>query len=165
MNPARGGPVQNRLVRVVAGLLRVRWLMRAPIWIYRARLGAVFGVRLLMLEHVGRKSGRRRHVVLEVVDRPEPGTYVVVSGFGEGAQWYRNVEADPHVRVYLRSHRPVAAEARPLSAEESGAALRRYASAHPRAWSSLRPVLEHTLGTPIDEDGTELPMLALRCAY
>ncbi|MGH7735078.1 MAG: nitroreductase family deazaflavin-dependent oxidoreductase, partial [Gemmatimonadales bacterium] len=33
-----------------AGLLRVRWLVRAPIGLYRARLGFLFGSRLLMLE-------------------------------------------------------------------------------------------------------------------
>jgi deazaflavin-dependent oxidoreductase (nitroreductase family) len=142
----------------------VRWFVRAPIWLFRARLGAIFGGRLLMLEHRGRKSGRRRQVVLEVVDRPEPGTYVIVSGFGKRAQWYRNVEADPRVRVWLGSHGPVAAVARPLGPEEAAAALRRYADAHPRAWASLRPVLEQTLGARIEEGGTELPMVALRRA-
>ena len=65
-----------------AGLLRVRWLARAPIGLYRARLGFLLGSRLLMLEHLGRKSGARRYVVLEVVARPRPGTYVVASAFG-----------------------------------------------------------------------------------
>ncbi len=44
---------------------------------------------------------------------------------------------------------------------EATAALGRYAHAHPRAWAKLRPVLEGTLGTSIDERGTELPMLAI----
>lgn len=159
-----GGGPRARLAGAAAGLLRVRWLVRAPIWLYRARLGAIFGGRLLMLEHRGRRSGARRHVVLEVIDNPEPGTYVVASGFGKSAQWYRNIEADPHVRVYLRSRRPRAAEAHPLDAGEAAAALRRYAGAHPRAWASLRPVLEQTLGARIDAEGTELPLVALRCA-
>jgi hypothetical protein len=40
-----------------AGLLRVRWVVRVPVGLYRARLGFLFGSRLLMLEHTGRKSG------------------------------------------------------------------------------------------------------------
>lgn len=60
----------------------------APIWLYRARLGFVLGSRTLMLEHVGRKSGAKRYVVLEVVGHPAPDTYVVASGFGEHAQWF-----------------------------------------------------------------------------
>lgn len=43
--------------RAAAALLRVRWFVRAPIWLFRARLGGLFGSRLLMLEHVGRSPG------------------------------------------------------------------------------------------------------------
>lgn len=78
-----------------ARLMRSRTLMRAPIWIYRARAGAVFGSRMLMLEHIGRKSGTPRNAVLEVVDHPAPDTYVIASGFGKNSQWYRNIVANP----------------------------------------------------------------------
>lgn len=157
MNGERG----NRLTRIGAGLLRVRWFVRAPIRLYRARLGVIFGHRLLMLEHVGRNTGQRRFVVLEVVDHPAPARYVVVSGFGTRAQWFRNIEANPQVRVYLASHAPARAIARRLDAAVATAALGRYAHAHPRAWAKLRPVLEDTLGTSIEEHGIELPMIAL----
>ncbi len=114
-----------------------------------------------MVEHIGRTSGLRRYVVLEIVDRPGPGSYVVVAGFGRRAQWLRNVEANPPVRVYLGSRAPAAAVARRLDSDASAASLGRYASAHPRSWAKLRPVLEETLGTRIDERGSELPMVAL----
>ena len=154
--------LSRRVAEVGARLLRTRPLVRAPIFLFKARLGFLFGGRLLMLEHRGRRSGLWRRVVLEIVDRPDPSTCVVVSGFGRRAQWYRNVEADPEVRVWLGSARPAPATARALGTEEAAAALRRYAVAHPRSWSSLRPVLERTLGTPITNEGTELPMVALR---
>jgi len=150
-----------RLTWIGAGLLRVRWFVRAPLWLYRARLGIIFGHRLLMLEHVGRNTEQRRFVVLEVVDHPAPDRYVVVSGFDTRAQWFRNVEANPQVCVYLASYAPVPATARRLDAAAATAGLGRYAHAHPRAWAKLRPVLEDTLGTSIDERGTELPMIAL----
>ena len=152
---------RSLVARVGAALLHVRWFVRAPIWLYRARLGVVFGSRLLMIEHTGRTSGLRRYVVLEIVDRPSPGRYVVVAGFGRRAQWFRNVEANPQVRVYLGSRAPVAAVARRLDPDATAASLGRYADAHPRSWAKLRPVLEETLGTLIDERGTELPMIAL----
>ena len=53
--------------------LRHRSLVRAPIWLFRARLGFVFGSRLLMIEHTGRKTGARRYVTVEVSAVPEPG--------------------------------------------------------------------------------------------
>ncbi|MGH3562280.1 MAG: nitroreductase family deazaflavin-dependent oxidoreductase, partial [Mycobacterium sp.] len=100
-------------------ILRSRRLMRAPIWIYQARLGGLLGPRLLMVEHIGRKSGTRRYVVLEVVDHPTPDTYVVASGFGPKAQWFRNIRANPRVRVYAGSHAPASAVARVLDQPEA----------------------------------------------
>lgn len=143
--------------RLGAGLLRVRSFARLPIWLYRARLGWLFGSRLLMLEHTGRRSGKKRYVVLEVVDRPDPGCYVVASGFGNASQWYRNVRAEPHARVYIGAHRPALAVARLLGSEESAAAMKAYARRHPRAWTALTPVFEATLGASVEE----LPLVTL----
>jgi deazaflavin-dependent oxidoreductase (nitroreductase family) len=83
-------------------LLRVRWIVRAPVWLYRARLGFVFGSRLLMLEHTGRKTGIRRYAVLETVGHPDPGTYIVAAGFGSRAQWLRNARRHPRAWAALR---------------------------------------------------------------
>lgn len=147
-----------------ARLLRTRWIVRAPVWLYRARLGLIFGSRLLMLEHTGRKTGIRRFAVLEAVDHPDPGTYIVAAGFGDRAQWLRNVRASPRVRVYAGARRPAAATARPLTPQETAAALTAYARRHPRAWAALKPVFETTLGARIDNDGTSLPLIALDLA-
>jgi deazaflavin-dependent oxidoreductase (nitroreductase family) len=111
-------------LRWPSGCCGVRWLVRAPIWLYRGGLGIVFGSRLLMLEHTGRTAGARRYAVLEVIDRPSPGRYVVSSGFGARTQWFRNVQANPHVRVYLGSRRPVPATARLLTPSQAASAPR-----------------------------------------
>ena len=152
----------NLFVRAGAQALRSRRLMRAPIWIYRARAGALFGSRILMLEHIGRKSGARRYVVLEVVDHTSPDTYVVASGFGRKAQWFRNVRANPRVRVYVGSHAPRRATARVLDQHEADRVLAAYRTRHPKAWQQLRPVLQETLGAAITDTGTPLPMVELR---
>jgi deazaflavin-dependent oxidoreductase (nitroreductase family) len=136
--------------------------MRAPIWIYRARAGAVLGPRLLMLEHIGRISGARRYVVLEVVDHPSSNTYVIASGFGDKAQWFRNVATNPRVQVHIGSHAPAPATARILTRQEADRVLERYISRQPRAWERFKPVLEETLGSPIAETNTPLPMVELR---
>lgn len=141
-----------------ARALTSRRLVRSPIALYRAGLGFLFGTRLLMLEHRGRATGARRFVVLEVVDRPVPGEYVVVAGFGERAQWYRNVLADPAVRVSCGPRRGVPASAVPMTDEESAAALRDYAERHPRAWANLRATIEAAVGHSVEG----LPMVRLR---
>ena len=143
-------------------LLRSRRLMRAPIWIYKARAGALFGSRILMLEHIGRKSGAARYAVLEVVDHPAADLYLVASGFGRKAQWFRNIQANPRVRVYVGSHPPMRATARVLGQQEANRTLAAYRGRHPRAWERFRPVLEETLGERITDTNTPLPMVELR---
>lgn len=138
----------SALTGVAARLLGTRWLMRIPIVLYRARLGFLLGGRFLLLEHRGRVSGRRRRVVLEVIGRPFRGSYLVVSGFGTRAQWYRNIRATPAVRVTTGIRGPRPARASFLAGEEATAALRAYADAHPRAWASFGPILDTTLGAP-----------------
>ncbi|WP_306306921.1 nitroreductase family deazaflavin-dependent oxidoreductase [Nocardia thailandica] len=129
--------------------------MRAPIIVYRVGLGFLFGTRLLMLEHIGRRTGARRYVVLEVVDRPAPGEYVIVSGFGDRAQWYRNIQAHRGVRVWCGLRRAAPATSVPMTAAESAAALNRYIQTHPGAWKKLRATIEYATGAPIDT----LPMV------
>src|SRR3954462_11665890 len=85
-----GGPVVRRIPR---------WLARAPIGVFRCGLGWLFGGRLVMVEHTGRTAGRRRYVVLEVVEQ-EPGAVVLVSGYGRASQWLRNVVVEPRVRLW-----------------------------------------------------------------
>jgi deazaflavin-dependent oxidoreductase (nitroreductase family) len=150
----------SRTSEVLARLLKTRALVRAPIWLYRAHLGFVMGHRMLMLEHIGRKSGARRYAVLEVVERPAPDHYVIVSGFGARSQWYRNVLAQPHVRVSVGARSGVPAVATPMTRESAKAALERYAEHHPKTWAALEPTLEAALQTP----ELDLPMLTLALA-
>jgi deazaflavin-dependent oxidoreductase (nitroreductase family) len=149
---------RDTLASLGARALQTHWLVRAPIWLYRSGLGFAFSSRLLMLEHIGRKSGARRFVVLEVVEHPARDEYIVVAGFGRRAQWYRNILADPKVRVSAGFRRDVAATAIPMTDDESAAALRQYAELHPKAWANLRATIETAVGHPVDG----LPMVTLR---
>jgi deazaflavin-dependent oxidoreductase (nitroreductase family) len=128
--------------------------------LYRAGLGFLFGHRLLMLEHLGRKSGLPRYVILEVVDRTGD-SYTVAAGFGERSEWLRNLEAHPQAYISVGTSRRVPVLARRLTADEAADALRNYAATHPRAWAGLAPVFEQTLGEPIKESGTTLPLVRL----
>jgi deazaflavin-dependent oxidoreductase (nitroreductase family) len=133
---------------VFGRLLTTRWFVRTPIWLYRMRLGFLLGHRMLLLEHVGRKSGQRRYAVLEVVERPCADTYVIVSGFGERAQWYQNVKANPHVRVSVGVLRQAPAVVNQMSREAAEATLDRYAQRYPRTWRHLEPTLRAALQEP-----------------
>jgi deazaflavin-dependent oxidoreductase (nitroreductase family) len=147
----------SRSSALLGRLLRTRWFVRAPIYLYKLRLGFLFGRRMLLLEHIGRQSGARRYVVLEVVDHPDADAYVIVSGFGETAQWYRNVLANPRVRVSVGLRRNVPALATPMTREAAEKTLDRYASKHPQTWRTLQQAMASALDTP----DLRLPMVRL----
>lgn len=143
----------------------LRWLLRLPIILYRARLGWLLGNRFLMLTHIGRKSGLPHDTVLEVVDRDEAGkTYYVAAGWGEESDWYRNIVKAPSVLIHV-GRRRLEAVAERLLPDAAEAVLRSYGRRHPFALRSLA----RGLSLPFDgsEDGyrtlaRELPIVALR---
>lgn len=112
-----------------------RFLFRAPIPLYRARLGFLLGKRFLMLEHTGRKSGQLRRTVLEVVV-DDPDAVYVAAGWGDEAQWLRNVKAHPHVTFHLGS-RKYETWAEMVRIEEAHLLMSRYAAMHPKALDRL----------------------------
>lgn len=114
-----------------------RWFFRQPIHLYRWRMGWVMGDRFLLLNHVGRNSGRPRQAVVEVVRHdPESDCYVICSGWGEQSQWYQNVMAAPDVSIVV-GRRRLAVHAQRLDAEAAGAAMVDYAARHPGAARKL----------------------------
>lgn len=131
-------------------MLRTRWFVRAPIRIFRARAGFLFGGRLLLLEHLGRISGKPRYVVLETVDRPDAETVVIASGFGETAQWYRNLLAEPNCRVSIGTRNRIPAVARPLDRAEAATVLAGYRVRHPKAYRKLGGIIEEATGRGIE---------------
>src|SRR3954468_4029529 len=78
-----------------------RSLLRLPLAAYRYGLGFLFGHRLVLVSHTGRRSGRLHEVVLEVVARSPTGAVTVASGYGPRADWYRNLLADPDTTIAL----------------------------------------------------------------
>lgn len=109
-----------------------RVLFRLPIHCHHLGLGWLLGHRFVLINHVGRRTGRPRTVVVEVVDHdPRAGTWTVASGFGPTADWYRNLLATPDVTIQV-GRRTIPVTAHQLSAEQGADAMARYARAHPR---------------------------------
>ena len=146
------------VTRALDTVLHTPVLARAPIPMFKVGLGPLFAGRFLLLEHIGRRSGEPRYVVLEVIDRPSKGSYRVVSGFGRSSQWFRNIEANPEVRVTAGTKRNRPAKAVVLPSSESTEVLRRYAEQHPAAWDSLSSILEQHV-TPGTEGYTSIPVV------
>lgn len=141
-----------------------RTLYRLPIGLYRAHLGILLGHRFVLINHIGRRTGLPRQVVVEVVARNhETGAVIVASGFGAGSDWYRNLLAHPEVSIQVGAqHRDVRAIV--LPPERSGDVMVDYARRHPRAARALAGYMGfETDGSEDDARavGRELPMLLL----
>lgn len=142
----------------------------APSWLYDRGLGWLLGRRFLEVEHVGRRSGKRRTTVLEVVETdPATGELVVASAYGATANWYRNLRERPAtlVRTGRRTFRP---ETRFLTPTETRAVAERFRRAHPveakvglRVMDAIDAVPAGTFDDPV-EMFASFPMVAFRPA-
>ena len=125
-----------------------KWLVHAPSYLFRWRLGFVSGKRFVMIEHRGRKSQKPYTTVLEVAGRTDAGEYVVTSGRGPRADWYRNLQVNGIDAVWLGSKRHLA-DARFLEAEESAGVFEAYEEAYPRTAAKLMATMD------VSYDGTD----------
>lgn len=121
------------------GLLRL--MFKLPVYIYHLRLGWLLGRRFLMLTHKGRKTGRIRHTVLEVI-RYGPATEenIVVAAYGENADWYRNIQANPALEIRVGRDRYAPAH-RFLTPDEIYTEFTDYERRHPSAARILPKLL------------------------
>ncbi|NMC85109.1 MAG: nitroreductase family deazaflavin-dependent oxidoreductase [Anaerolineaceae bacterium] len=147
-------------LRPPRGLARIGF--RLPIQLYRIGLGGLLGHRFLLLTHVGRKSGKERKNVLEVVRYdPEKEAFIVAVGFGKSSDWYQNIIANPHVQVQC-ANRHWKMIAHQLSPEQGGQELLQYSHKYPLAWKELASFMGYEVaGT--DEDvrslGNEITLI------
>ena len=140
-------PEQSTQRHPPRGFQRLLW--RAPIWLYKLHLGALLGKRFLLLTHTGRKSGLPRQAVIEIDDYDaDANTYLVASGFGPKADWYRNILKTPEVTIQV-GNKKMAARAEALSPEESGEAMVQYARKYPKAAKNLSKMIG------LEVDGSE----------
>ena len=104
----------------------LRYLFRAPVYIYRWHLEWLFGKRLVLLTHTGRRTGLRRKTVLEVVEYRKEGPEVIVAnGFGPDSDWLRNIEVKSDEEVTIARQHFVACH-RFLCEDEATKVIERY---------------------------------------
>ena len=144
-------------------------LLRLPIYLYHWHLGPLFGHRFLLLTHIGRRTGKRRQTVLEVVEyRKEVPEAVVLSGFGRDSDWLLNIQANPNEEVAIGAeHFP--ASHRVLSENEAVEVLKGYEYRNRFIAPIVRRALSWLAGWPYhgtDNDRHRLahqfPLLAFR---
>ncbi len=116
-----------------------RLLFRAPLVLERLGLGAlprlmtrIVGVDWITVDTIGRRSGRRHTVVLDIVGHDtRRDTYYVQPAYGYQAYWVRNVTAHPEVTVRIGG-RSARARVRDATGAEGAEVVLRFIRAHPR---------------------------------
>ena len=80
---------------------RLRLMQVGPRKAYAIGLGPLIGRVVLLLTTTGRRTGLKRVTPLqyELVD----GAYYLASARGVQADWFRNLQADPHVEVQVKN--------------------------------------------------------------
>ena len=136
-------PERIRDVQPPNGLVRLAF--RAPVWLYRARLGFLLGKRFLLLNHIGRVSSAPRQTVLEIIKQdPHSHTYYVASGYGEKSDWYKNVMQKPQVSIQVGMIEFQAiAERLPKEAAEE--IMLGYGRKHPNALCELARIMGYKI--------------------
>jgi deazaflavin-dependent oxidoreductase (nitroreductase family) len=167
MTTRPGGPALGSRPAPPTGLLR--GLLQLPAVLYRANLGFLLGHRFLLLVHTGRRTGRNRQTVLEVVRYdPRNKESVVAAGWGRRTQWLHNVEAGlaTEVRTGRDRFQPVH---RVLEVDEAADIFRSYLRRNRLIAPVIRRVLGSLLGWRFDGSSTairtaaeQLPFVAFR---
>ena len=132
------------------GVLRL--LFGLPIWLYHANLGWLVLRRVLMLTHTGRKCGKPRQEVLEVVARgPSTGAYFVTAAWLGKAAWFKNIQANPDVQVNVGT-RTFKATAFVIDRGKAAVMFLDYARRYPLAFRELAQLMmgERLRPTPDD---------------
>ncbi|MBW2241794.1 MAG: nitroreductase family deazaflavin-dependent oxidoreductase [Deltaproteobacteria bacterium] len=132
-----------------------RRFYRAPIFFYRVGLGGLLGKRFLLLHHMGRRSGLSRQAVLEVM-RHDPATdsCVIASGFGEQADWFRNLMETPDARIEL-GWKKIDIRAERLPLDEAEREMVNYGQRNPRAAKLVAKLMGY------EHDGSDEDLRAL----
>ncbi len=109
------------------------WLwFKFPLLLYRLHMGWLLGHHCLLLTHQGRKTGHVRQTVLDLLhfDRVTKEC-LVVSMYGEQADWYQNIQVHRALKVQIGRDHFIPVQ-RILPPEEAEAILTEFWRRYPR---------------------------------
>lgn len=144
--------------------LQAEALLGERVWRVAAR---VVGVEWIVLDTIGRRSGRVHTVVLDVVGRDAARDVYYVQPADERAAWVRNVRAHPDVAARVGARR-MRVHVRDATGPEGAAVVLRFLRTHP--WYARVIVWFVGYVDRIDRPDAELlpllaatPVFALEC--
>lgn len=115
------------------GLL-LKFFFKLPVWLHKIGLGGwerLFGARWMLITTTGRKSGKSRATMVDVMDYdPDADTYYIEAAYGSRADWTRNIEAHPRFLAQV-GRRKFQARLSALSGESAAELMVKFYRARP----------------------------------
>ena len=85
---------------------RLKRVLRVPVVLQRRGLGWIFGQRILIIEHRGRRTGKQYRTPVEVVAHDGAvASWTVVAAWGGRPEWFANIQANAASAVFVAGHR------------------------------------------------------------
>jgi len=119
------------------------WLklfFKIPVVVARCGLSGwerLIGVEWMLLTTIGRKSGKKRHAMVDVLlYEKESDTYFIEAGFGKRSDWYRNIQAHPVFEAQV-GRRKFLATAEMLPSERSADVMLNFIQRRPKYAESV----------------------------
>jgi deazaflavin-dependent oxidoreductase (nitroreductase family) len=140
-------------------------VMRLPRPLYHHGLGRLLDDTFLLITHQGRKTGNRRETVAMAV-RYDANTHetIVCSAWGPNADWIRNLQAHPALRIQIGREAYVPQQ-RFLSDEEAVTVLTEFRRRHPKRSRLIAAILgwgDLTTEAAVQEFARHRPFVSFR---
>jgi len=101
----------------------LKLFFKVPVWLHKMGLGGwerVVGAQWMLITTTGRKTGKRRNVMVDVMDHDKAtDTYYIEAAYGARADWYKNIQSNSVFEAQV-GRRKFKARADALSTEGAG---------------------------------------------
>ena len=104
----------------------LKFFFKTPLFMHKLGLGGwerLIGVQWMFLTTIGRKTGKRRETLVDVMDYDSAtDTYFIEAAYGTRADWYKNIQAHPVFEAQV-GRRKFNASAKELNSQDTGETL------------------------------------------
>ena len=107
----------------------LKFFFKVPLFMHKLGLGGwerLIGAQWMLLITTGRKSGKRRETLVDVMDYDQANdTYYIEAAYGSRADWFKNIKANPVFEAQV-GRRKFQASAEELTEGDTGEMLVRF---------------------------------------
>jgi deazaflavin-dependent oxidoreductase (nitroreductase family) len=130
-------------------------VFKLPVFLYQRRLWWLIPGNILILTTIARKSEKCRQTALEYQYQQDVNVYKITAGWGGKNDWFKNIKANPHVRIWVKAEE-FNCRAEIESAEEVRSQLIAFSQRNPFA----KNLFSRWIGRPYDGSPESVALIA-----